>query len=252
MTPSIGGAHWLMVDEDPNDGDATYLQQATFDVPVMKVGVRIAGVPYYGEAVALSGGYVVHDDTFLTNPATGAPMTKQAVAAMQPIVDVDGSLVEAFGWDVSAIGDYDLITSLVLRRAARSRSFAGSLFARLSQLIGVATVVTHPARPTASAAAVVPGVTGGASGPGASAAPRSPSARASASAPAASGFAVSRSASATPTSPSSSAVAVQRSAFGADSRPTATAQAIGPTASGDSVSPDAAAAVFPGPSAEGV
>ncbi len=106
-SPTPSGAHYLNVDDNPNDGDTSILsfssagnqevfttadQTLTSDVVTAvkvrwvakkgsgtdwqaKAGVIVSGTEYYGSTVNLTSGYVVREETFTNNPATGLPWT---------------------------------------------------------------------------------------------------------------------------------------------------------------------------------
>ena len=105
------GPHYLNVDDDPNDGDATILSFSsggykevfttadqlldTDTVTSVKVrwaakkgsgngyqakaGLVVGANEYYGPTVTLTTGYPVREETFQNNPATGQPWTVQDV-----------------------------------------------------------------------------------------------------------------------------------------------------------------------------
>ncbi|MGH9869864.1 MAG: S8 family serine peptidase [Candidatus Polarisedimenticolia bacterium] len=115
--PVPSGAHYLNVDEDPHDGDTTYLQFlagghkevfTTIDqlhdndiVQSVKVrwvakkgngtgwqgkaGLVVNSTEYYGPNVTLPTNYTVREEVFTNNPATGQPWTVAEVRAAKLI-----------------------------------------------------------------------------------------------------------------------------------------------------------------------
>jgi hypothetical protein len=120
------GAHWSVVDEDPHNGDTDRISSSgpstleVFGIDVSgladgaligkvtlrstgnsgggdssyRVGFRIGGLDYFAAVHSKSAGdpYVVEEDVFATNPATGALWTKAALAGaffVHQHVDID-------------------------------------------------------------------------------------------------------------------------------------------------------------------
>jgi hypothetical protein len=115
--PTPSGAHYLDVDDEPNDGDTTLLSFTSggykevftiadqlHDTDVItgvkvrwvakrgsgtnwtaKAGLVVGGQEYYGPVVNLPANYTVREETFANNPATGQPWTVQDVRAAKLI-----------------------------------------------------------------------------------------------------------------------------------------------------------------------
>src|SRR6267143_2031383 len=116
-SPTPSGPHYLNVDEDPNDGDATILSFSSggikevftiadqlLDTDIVtsvkvrwaakkgsgadyraKAGLMIGAQEYYGATVDLPPDYTPNEEIFQANPATGQPWTVQDVRAAKLI-----------------------------------------------------------------------------------------------------------------------------------------------------------------------
>ncbi|MGH9870052.1 MAG: S8 family serine peptidase [Candidatus Polarisedimenticolia bacterium] len=116
-SPSPSGAHYLNVDEDPHDGNTTHLKFAAAGAKEVyttadqlhdsdrvqnlkvrwvakkgsgsdwqaKAGLVIGGQEHYGSTVDLTAGFVIREETFPNNPATGQPWTVAEVRAAKLI-----------------------------------------------------------------------------------------------------------------------------------------------------------------------
>lgn len=253
-SPVPNNAHYLNVDDDPNDGDATRLQptangnaeQFLIDVSPIPEGAQIVSVRlrwaarpgntaalssrialrifdalYYGPThnQAQGGGYVVWEDPFPVFPPDGGPWNKSRLS------------VTVLRHEILSGGDQ-------VSKAA------------LSSCVLVATLIETLARPKGSGQSLAPGGTGGSladTGGGQSLAPKgggaslAPSAAGASRAPQGSGASLAASASgvalapraATIRSPSGLIVTVQSLA------PLGTAVSLGQQVSGNSLEPQA-------------
>lgn len=124
-SPMPTGAHYLNVDDDPQDGDTTYLAYATAGKDVFSIadqlldtdlvtgvtvrwaakrgsgdewsgraGVVVGGQEYYGPTIELPPSYSVQNDTFTSNPANGQPWTVADVRALQLVYQLVTSTTE--------------------------------------------------------------------------------------------------------------------------------------------------------------
>jgi len=158
-SPTPSGAHYLNVDDDPHDGDTTFLTfsgggqkeiytiaDALHDTDVIasvkvrwtakkgagatwtgKAGVVVGSTEYYGPTVSLPSSYTTREEVFATNPATGQPWTVAAVRAAKRVyqqVTIQTQLPRA------------ALTQIVLVAAVRRVPYAASLLEPPSADVG--------------------------------------------------------------------------------------------------------------------
>ena len=158
-SPTPSGAHYLNVDDDPHDGDTTFLTfsgstqkevytiaDALHDTDIIasvkvrwtakkgagstwtgKAGVVVGSTEYYGPTVTLPVSYTTREEVFATNPATGQPWTVAAVRSAKLVyqqVTIQTQLPRA------------ALTQLVLVVAVRRVPYAASLLERPNADVG--------------------------------------------------------------------------------------------------------------------
>jgi len=189
--PIGGSAHWAQVDEDPNDGNTTYLRRGA-DVAAYATFLRIAGIGYFGASHNAGSSFAIVEDDFLVDPSTGQPWTEGTLAALQPGYSVDSIDTEVFGIDASPIPGGSTIQKVTIRSVARNQPVQGFPAIRMTEVILVVQAtppvgrlrsVTSSRAPAAGASSNAPAAVGSGKPPSAAAASSSPRSSVRAQAP---------------------------------------------------------------------
>lgn len=248
--------HAFNVDEEPHDGDGSYLSPTA-------AGQRES---FLMDLSAIPSGWVVSDVMIRTvekgttagSSSFRAGLTIGGVDYPQSTHGLAATIYNTFDDDLGAVSPASGVVFTLAELAAAEWYHeqvtvpAGNPKPRLTEFVGFVLAEEPPViRPEAEGTASAPTAAGAASGPTGTGAAVGPSGAGAVASPVASGAASGPTASGAPSGPSATAAARGTSASGAESKPTATCQAIGPNAGGAAVSPAAAATVLPGATGEG-